>query len=400
MSRPPIYASRLVGLPLLDADGATVGRVADVVLGPSAGSEPPRVLGFVVTVQRRRIFVGAGRVAEVDSAGIRLSGGTVDLRHFRQRPGELLATTLLDRKIEGETVNDLAVVPSATRAKAWDVTSVALGSAGPLRRRRTHRVIGWADAAPLFDFGPMDREMARLRDMHPSDQAAALRDVPLARRRQLAEGMEDEELADVLEELPEPEQVVLLEGLEVERAAHVLEEMEPDDAADLLAEMPGERRARLLEAMEPDEADPLRRLLLYEADTAGGLMTPEPLILPPAATVAEALARIRDPDLPAALAAQVFVVSPPTETPTGPYIGVVGFQQLLREPPSSEIGTCVTESPDPVEPTLAEIEVAERLAAYNLLAVAVCDDAGRMLGAVSVDDVLDRTLPAGWRGRP
>ncbi|MCU1461604.1 MAG: Magnesium transporter [Acidimicrobiales bacterium] len=400
MPGPPIYVSRLVGLPLLDADGATVGRVADVLLGPSAASEPPRVLGFVVSVQRRRIFVGAGRIAEVDASGVRLAGGTVDLRHFRQRPGELLATSLLDRRIDGETLHDLALAPSATRARAWEVTSIALGSVGPLRRRRTHRVIGWQDATSLFDFGPIDREMARLREMHPSDQAAALRDVPLARRRQLAEGMEDQELADVLEELPETDQVVLLEGLEVERIAHVLEEMAPDDAADLLAEMPGDRRARLLAAMEPDEADPLRRLLLYAADTAGGLMTPEPLILQPTATVAEALARLRDPDLPPALAAQVFVVSPPTETPTGPYLGVVGFQQLLREPPSSEVGACLTDSPDPVGADLSEVGVAERLAAYNLLAVAVCDDAGRMLGAVSVDDVLDRTLPAGWRGRP
>jgi Mg/Co/Ni transporter MgtE len=249
----------------------------------------------------------------------------------------------------------------------------------------------------LFDFGPMDREMMRLREMHPSDQAAALRDVPLARRRQLAAGMDDDELADILEELPEPEQVAILDGMEIERAAHVLEEMEPDDAADVLAEIPGERRARLLAAMEPDEADPLRRLLLYEGDTAGGLMTPEPLILPPTATVAEALARVRDSDLPAALAAQVFVVSPPTETPTGPYLGVVGFQQLLREPPSNEIGVCLGDSPDPVDAALPEVEVAERLAAYNLLAVAVCDDTGSMLGAVTVDDVLDRTLPAGWR---
>src|SRR5205823_2332561 len=138
---------------LLDADGATVGRVADVVLGPSAAFEAPRVLGFVVGVQRRRIFVGAGRVADVDAAGVRLSGGTVDLRHFQQRPGELLATALLDHKVEGETVNDLALVPSATRARAWEVASIALGSLGPLRRRRTHRVIGWRDGMSLFDFG-------------------------------------------------------------------------------------------------------------------------------------------------------------------------------------------------------------------------------------------------------
>jgi Mg/Co/Ni transporter MgtE len=162
--------------------------------------------------------------------------------------------------------------------------------------------------------------------------------------------------------------------------------------------MSGEQRRQLLEAMEPDEADDLRRLLRYGGNTAGGLMTPEPVILPPETTVAEALARVRDPELSSALGAQVFVAQPPTETPTGTYLGVVGFQRLLREPPGMQIGRCLDE-PAAVEADLAELQVAERLAAYDLLALAVCDGEGRLLGAVTVDDVLDRVLPVGWRGR-
>ena len=163
--------------------------------------------------------------------------------------------------------------------------------------------------------------------------------------------------------------------------------------------MAGEERSRLLAAMDPQEADPVRRLLVYDHHTAGGLMTPEPVIEHPLATVAHALARLREPELPAAIAAQVFVTERPTQPPTGRYLGAVGFQRLLREAPGTQVGRCLDEHPDPIAPDLAEVAVAERLAAYNLLAVPVCDAAGRLLGAVTVDDVLDRTLPAGWRQR-
>src|ERR1700741_1593244 len=100
--------------------------------------------------------------------------------------------------------------------------------------------------------------------------------------------------------------------------------------------------------MDPEEAEPVRRLLVYQPDTAGGLMTPEPVILGPDATVAEALARIRDPDLPVPLAAQVFVCSPPLETPTGRFQGLVGVQRLLREAPSKPLGRCIDEDWEPL----------------------------------------------------
>src|SRR5690606_27091137 len=174
-------------------------------------------------------------------------------------------------------------------------------------------------------------------------------------------------------------------------------EMEPDDAVDLLGEMPEDERQRLLAAMEPEESTPLRRLLAYDEDTAGGLMTPEPVILPATTTVAQALATVRDPELPMELAAQVFVVQPPTTTPTGRFIGTVPFQRLLREPPGTTLADCAFPDPEPVAPELSLREVAERLAAYDALAVPVCDVAHRLVGAVTVDDVLDKVLPSDWR---
>jgi Mg/Co/Ni transporter MgtE len=220
--------------------------------------------------------------------------------------------------------------------------------------------------------------------------------MPDARKRELAEMLQDEELADVLEEMPEQDQVRLLAGLGLERTADVVEEMEPDDAADLLAEMPPEQRERLLAAMETVQAADLRRLLRYDATTAGGLMTSQPLIVPPDAPVAEVLAQIREPDMAITTAAQVYVCEPPSVTPTGRYLGTVGFQTLLRQPPAASVGDCIEESTF-VRADLSEKEVARRMAAYNLIGVAVCDEEGRLLGAITVDDVLDRVLPADWR---
>ena len=149
--------------------------------------------------------------------------------------------------------------------------------------------------------------------------------------------------------------------------------------------------------MDPEEAEPVRRLLSYQPDTAGGLMTPEPVILGPEATVAEALARVRDPDLPVPLAAQVFVCRAPLETPTGRYIGTVGIQRLLRESPSKPLQRCVEEDVEPVDVELSDREVASRLAAYDVVALGVVDEVSRLVGAVTIDDVLDRVLPANWR---
>src|SRR5204862_134639 len=159
--------------------------------------------------------------------------------------------------------------------------------AGTLRRRRTMRTVPWFEAAELFEATELAREVAAMRTMHPSDIARQVSTMPDEHRQAVTEAMEDEELADLLQELPEEDQAEIIEGMETERAAHVLEEMEPDDAADLLAELDADDRGRLLAAMDPDEANPLRRLLRYDKDTAGGLMTPEPIILLGISTVAD-----------------------------------------------------------------------------------------------------------------
>jgi CBS domain-containing protein len=401
MAGDVIYAFRVMRLPLLDAGGSEIGKIADIVVVPGRPGHPPRVVGFVATSQRRRIFVNAARVAGIDNDGVRLRSWDLDLHPFKRRAGEtLVAAELIDRNVRGETVSDIGLVPvDDGRTTRWEVSKIRLARRSALRRRSSFRLVDWRDAHELWvTSDEAAAEAARLRDMHPSDVAGVVRALPLSQRRQLAEAMDDERLADLLEELPEEEQLRLIEGLDLDRLLDVLDEMEYDDLADLLNEMPVQQRAAILEAMDEEEAEVLSRLLSYQEGTAGGMLTPEVVIMGPDDTVAEALARIRDPDWTPSIAGQVFVCRPPLRPPTGKYLGVVFMQRLLREPPSMELSRCLRQVAT-VRPDTPDREVFEEFASYDMLALPVLDEVGRLLGAVSVDDVVDRMLGSGWRQR-
>jgi CBS domain-containing protein len=401
MAGDVIYAFRVMRLPLLDAGGAEIGKIVDIVLVPGRPGTPPRVVGYVATSQRRKIFVNAARVAGLDSDGVRLRSWDLDLHPFKRRPGEtLIAAELIDRTIGGETVSDIGLIEVEDGARRrWEVSKIRLARRNSLRRRSSFRLVEWREVPDLWA-APNEAaaEAARLRDMHPSDVAGVVRALPHSQRRQLAEAMDDDRLADLLEELPEEEQLRLIEGLDLDRLISVLDEMEYDDLADLLNEMPVQQRAAVLAAMDEEEAEVLERLLSYEEATAGGMLTPEIIILDPGTTVAEALAHVRDPDWTSSIASQVFICQPPLRPPTGKYLGVVFIQRLLREPPSMELSRCIVPVTS-VRPETPDREVFEEFASYDMLALPVLDEAGRLLGAISVDDVVDRMLGSGWRQR-
>ena len=401
-----VYVGRLADTAVFDPQGDSVGKVRDVVVTIRAG-KAPNVTGLVIEVQpRRRIFMPITRVTSIEPGQV-ITTGKVDLRRFAQRHNEtLMVAELLDRKVrllagnEEVVIGDLAFEWNA-RTRDWSVTRVFVRKLGSgFRRLGDGLTVEWNELSGLGadqPQQPVDNLLEQLSGMHAADLASALRDLPESRRLAVVQELDDERLADVLEELPEDDRVELVSKLGLDRVVDAIEEMDPDDAADLLKELPNEQAQEIIEALEPEDAEDLKRLISYGDYTAGGMMTTEPVILPPDATVADALARVRNPDLSPAIAAQVYVVRSPFEAPTGKYLGVAHFQKLLREPPSSLVSAVIDKDLEPIGPESPLTTVARYFATYNLVALPVVDETGRLLGAVTVDDLVDHMLPEDWR---
>lgn len=410
-----VYIARLARMMVLGPFGESFGRVRDVVISISIVRQQPRVLGLVVDLATRRsIFIPMLRVASIEPSAVTLNTGNVSLRHFEQRPGEVLAMgQILDTPVKVNdpelpdlagidvVVTDLAI--EQTRTRDWMVTRIAVRSHRRLGRRGPVHVVDWQSVQGLTPSAlampgqAAAQLLAQFEGRRAVDVADAVRGLPTKRRYEVLKALDDGRLADILQELPETDQADVLSQLGTERAADVLEEMDPDDAADLLGTINPTDAEMLLTRMDPGDSAPVRRLLTHSPDTAGGLMTPDPVVLTPDTTVAEALARVRDPDLTAALSSMVFVARPPTATPTGRYLGCVPLQRLLREAPAELVGGIADTDLFTLTPETPLGAVTRYFAAYNLVCGPVVDDQNHLLGAVTVDDLLDHLLPHDWR---
>ncbi len=402
-----MFVARLTGCAVFDPAGDRLGKVRDVVV-IYRKDDPPRVVGLVVEIPgRRHVFLSIGRVTSIATGQV-ITTGLINVRRFQQRGGEVrVMSELIGRRVyltdgSGQAViEDVAI--ERDRLGEWDIGQLFLRrpktSASPFAKGPT-TFVQWSDVREDQTPGEAqsaEQLVATYSELKPADLANTLLDLPEERLLEVAEELPDERLADALEEMPEDEQVHILEQLGDERAADILDHMEPDDAADLLGQLPEGRIEQLLDLMEPEEAEDVRALLEYGPDTAGGLMTTEPIVLSAEATVAEALALIRRHELHPALAAAVFVTLPPYETPTGRLLGIVHFQRMLRYPPHERLGAIIDDTIDPVPATGSAAEVARLLASYNLVSLPVVDQAHRLVGVVSVDDVIDYLLPDDWR---
>ena len=401
-----VFLARLAGTAVFDPNGDPVGKVRDAVATLRTNNQPPRILGLIVEVPlRRRVFVPITRVTSIESGTVVITG-LVNMRRFESRAGELLALgDLLDRSITLVEDNEPVIVEDLgmeqNRTGDWLITRVHIMKRGRgIRRKGATSTVTWEEVQG-FALAESDQGTSNLlstiSNLRAADLAAVIQDLAPKRRVEVARALDDERLADVLEEMDEAERVALLSELEGERAADVLGEMDPDDAADLLREVGEERAQELIDLMEPEDAEDVIRLMTYEDYSAGGMMTTEPLIMSADYTVADALAVVRRSEISPALASQVFVTRQPLETPTGRFIGMVHYQRLLREPPATLLGSLVDTDTQGLSPEATLNEVSSYLASYNLLSVPVVDANERLLGAVTVDDVLDHLLPDNWR---
>ena len=406
MSANRVFVARLAGCGVFDPLGDRVGKVIDVLVA-YRNSGAPRTTGMLIEITgRRRVFVPIARVTSIVPGQV-ITNGLIDLRRFTQRGQEVrIIAEMLGRKVSlkdgsGQaSIEDLAIEQNAQ--KDWVVSDLFIRrpktSATPFGRGAT-LFVEWNDVTEQQSEESQSAEqlIATYSDMLPADLASALMDLPEDRMIEVAEELDDERLADVLEELPEEEQIEIVQDLDDERAAEVLDLMQPDDAADLMMNLPEDRAEAILDLMDEEEADDIRRLMSFGEFTAGGLMTTEPVICSADATVAEAMALIRRKEVAPALAASVFVTLPPHETTTGRYLGMVHFQKLLRYPPHERLGSLLDTDVEPVSAETHISKIHRTLANYNLVALPVVDKENKLIGVVTVDDVLDHLLPEDWR---
>jgi CBS domain-containing protein len=410
---PPIlHLSTVMGSPLRDSDGERLGKVQDVIVRLGGVGYPP-ITGFLVTVAGRTSYLGVERVSDIGPDGVVLRKAKLDLRRFDRRPEEvLLGRDVLDRQlinVQGARLVRANEIELALITGSWRVVGVDTGPRGGLRRLlpkplgariATGEFLDWAGVEPFVGHVPTVRLRVphpKLAKLHPA-QIADL--VEAASRREGEEiiqavGEDDRELeADVYEELDDQHQREFLENRPDEQVAEILARMAPDDAADILGELDEDRREPLLTLLPVSHRVKVRALLGYDPAEAGGLMSPDFVLLRDTTSAGDALESIRRSPIAPELLTAVFV-----SAPDGTLQGSIPVTALLRAEPGQRLEGLVKHESPCLRTDASFEELARLMADYNLTAIPVIDEHERMVGVITVDDVLEAMLPRGWRRR-
>jgi hypothetical protein len=410
---PPIlHLSSVLGSPLRDSDGERLGKVRDLIVRLGGVGYPP-ITGVLVTVAGRSSYLGAERVSDIGVSGVVLRKATLDLRRFERRPEEvLLGRDLLDRQlinVEGARLVRANEIELALVAGAWRVVGVDIGPRGGLRRLlpktlgehiSTGEFLDWAEVEPFVGHVPTVRLRVphpKLAKLHPAQIADLVEAASRLEGEEIIEavGKDDLELeADVFEELDDQHQKEFLEDRPDAQVAAILARMAPDDAADVVGELDEERREPLLALLPVSHRVKVRALLGYDPAEAGGLMSPEFVLLAGTTSAGDALAAVRRSEIAPELLGAVFV-----SAPDGSLAGGIPVAALLRLDPGRQLAGAVKHELPSIYVDTSFEELARLMADYNLVSIPVVDRDKRMVGVVTVDDVLEAMLPRGWRRR-
>jgi len=403
------FISELVGRRATIND-LPIGKVTDFIVGkPDAVF--PQVDGLVIKTSQGLRFAPMETVADVDR------NGTVALTMAPKEPAppeqeELyLVADLLDKQIvdvDGRKVvriNDIEVANANGRLR---VVAADVGFAGLLRRlglrsfgkRWLSRIgnvprsmIAWDSVAPIREVNPSQVRLSvkenRLARMHPSELAEIISELSAREAAAVVGQLDDETAADAFEHLDADTRKSLIEDIGTERAADIIEEMDADDAADFLAELPEERQSELLAEMNAYTAGELRELVKYPEDTAGGMMTTDYVWIYPHRTTVATIRKIREIAPVSEFIYYLYVLDKSDHV-----LGVLSLRTLLLALPTAFIERIMNTDLVTVAADTPAVDVASTIAKYDLLAVPVVDDAGKMLGIVTVDDAIDAIMPA------
>ncbi len=402
-----LLRSRVVG-----RSGENLGTVDDVIVRLGAGDHP-LVTGLIGRLAGRELFIPRDRIGEMRAALVQLTGETLSLLRFERRQGEvLLRRDVLGRRMisvdTGRLIAAGDILLGLSRG-SWRVIGVdpsrrtTLRRLLPLRphsaRGNGHAVVDWSNVEPFVRHVPTSRllmPIRRLRRLHPAEIADIVESASHDEGEEIISAVHaDPELeADVFEELNTEHQVEFLRSRSDAAAAQVLAGMAPDDAADLITELEQERRAPILALLPAATQAKVRALLSYSPESAGGLMSPDFLSVPASSTVTEALGAVRSASLSPPLLADIFVVDA-----SGRLVGAVPLVSLLQARGNGAVTKLVQRGDTALEVGDDLPDVARLMTDFNLVVAPVVDDGRRLIGIVSVDDVLEAMLPNSWRRR-
>ncbi|MGH2850778.1 MAG: magnesium transporter MgtE N-terminal domain-containing protein [Solirubrobacteraceae bacterium] len=408
-----LHLSSLAGSPLLDSSGERLGRVDDVVARLDLADPLPPVIGLRAAIGGRVLFVPATRVAELEPGAAHISTTKLNLAQFERRPGEvLLRADVLGRSLINVNTARLVRASEVELIRedgAWRVAGVDPSLGARVRRLLPRRMRGdaevesglipWTELEPFVGHVPTSRlrlAHRRIAHLHPAQIADLVEAASHEEGEEILEAVgQDKELeADVFEELDDEHQLEFLDERTDNEIAAVLSRMASDDAADLLLEIKQERRRPVLDLLPPAKQRKIKGLLGYNPSTAGGVMSPDFVAVSVEATVGAAIAAARAQDVASETLNAVILTDG-----DGALAGLVTAGQLLCAPPEQSISTLAENSPPPVTAEAEIPEVARVMTDYNLVTLPVVDADGRPIGVVSVDDILELTLPEDWRRR-
>src|SRR6202167_1836181 len=413
LSQRVMHLSTVLRSPLLDRAGERLGRVEDLIVRLADGGYPP-VTGLKARIGGRDLFVPSDRIATLQPGAVRLSGEKLSLGRFERRVGEvLLGQDVLGRKL----VNVEADPPRLVTAHEielsciegwWRVVGVDHSTRAQLRRMLPRRLRGmvadrpfldWTDMEPFVGHVPTARlrfSHRKLANLHPAEIADLVEAASHEEGEEVIEAVgQDRELeADVFEELDEHHQLEFIAERPDAQVAAVIARMAPDDAADLIVEIEQERRGHILALLPPAQRLQIEALLGYNTSPAGGLMSPEFIALSESETAARALERVRMSEIAPETLTTVLL-----NDAEGKLSGSIAVVTLLRAAEQTPLSSLAEHEPVSVHTDADLPEVARTMTDYNLVMLAVVDEQERVVGVVTVDDVLELTLPSGWRRR-
>lgn len=410
------FFSELLNIPVTDVDGVRVGVLDDLIARQQSDIKHPVITAIVVRTPKDKLLIPYSEVAVLIASAVPLRIHIEELAPFQPQEGDIfLSRDVLDKQIIDTNgarvvrVNDIELV--RVNGSVY-ISNVDIGGLGLMRRIGLRKIadklgnkeslkpaksyISWDFVELLLrdQFMRLKVPGEKISDLHPADIAEILSDLKQSESGQILDQLDIEHLADALEEVEPEFQASLVKGMSDEKVADVLEEMSPDEAADLLAELPQERSKGLLDLMEDEEAADVRRLLAYDEDTAGGLMTTDIITIRPNLTAAQAIDALRASDIEANSLFYVYVTDQDNHL-----MGVFSVSDLILAKPKTPVTNLMQKRVVSAKTTDKQDKLAQAVAKYNLMAIPIVDEENHLMGMVTTDDALDKIIPTAWKKR-